>query len=60
MTKKEIIREHYTKIGRKGGLKGGKTRTDAMTAEERTELARMAARARWGKKTPGTKAGKEK
>jgi hypothetical protein len=35
-------------LGRKGGLKGGKARAAKMTAEERAESARKAARARWG------------
>ena len=34
-------------LGRKGGLKGGKARAARMTAEERSEAARRAARARW-------------
>jgi hypothetical protein len=34
-------------LGRKGGLKGGKARAANMTAEERTEAARTAAKARW-------------
>ena len=29
-------------------VKGGKARTNSMTAEERSELARYAARSRWG------------
>jgi hypothetical protein len=33
-------------LGRKGGL----SRTKNMTAEERTKLARLAAKARWDKK----------
>ncbi len=36
-------------LGRKGGLKGGKARAESMTAEQRREAARRAARARWGK-----------
>jgi len=36
--------------GRKGGLKGGKTRMAALTAEQRCELAQKAAAKRWGKK----------
>ena len=40
------------KSGRKGGLKGGTTRMEALTKEERTELAKKAAAARWGDKTP--------
>ena len=34
-------------LGRKGGLKGGKARAARMTAEERSEAARRAARKRW-------------
>ena len=34
-------------LGRKGGLKGGKARAEKMTAEERSESARRAAKARW-------------
>lgn len=47
--------------GRKGGLKGGATRMEAMTAEERKALALKAAGARWKKDAPspdGTGAGK--
>ena len=40
---------HAVALGRKGGLKGGKARFAAMTAEERHALARKAARARWAK-----------
>lgn len=36
-------------LGRKGGLKGGKARAARMTAEERSEAARHAARERWSK-----------
>ncbi len=36
-------------LGRKGGLKGGKARAAKMTAEERSEAAKRAARARWKK-----------
>ena len=35
--------------GRKGGQTGGKVRASHMTAEERSEAARRAARARWAK-----------
>jgi hypothetical protein len=33
--------------GRKGGQKGGKARAEALTEEERSEIARKAANARW-------------
>jgi len=39
-------------LGRRGGLKGGRARADKMTAEERAESARNAARARWGTPIP--------
>lgn len=34
-------------LGRRGGEKGGKARAAKMTAEERSEAARQAAKARW-------------
>ncbi len=34
-------------LGRKGGLKGGRARAAALTAERRSEIARQAALARW-------------
>jgi hypothetical protein len=36
-------------LGRRGGLKGGKARAAKLTAEERREIAKKAAAARWGK-----------
>ena len=35
--------------GRAGGLKGGKARSQNLTAEQRREIAKIAARARWKK-----------
>jgi len=49
VNKKQVISEYFSKIGERGGRKGGKARTDALSPRERTELARMAAAARWGK-----------
>jgi len=37
-------------LGRLGGLKGGKARAERLTARQRAESARKAARARWSKK----------
>ena len=34
---------------RKGGLKGGKARARSLTPQEREDIARLAARARWKK-----------
>jgi hypothetical protein len=36
-------------LGRRGGLKGGRARAAKMTPERRAEIARKAAKARWGK-----------
>lgn len=40
-----IMRE----MGRKGGLKGGKARTESLSKEQRTEIAKRGAAARWKK-----------
>ncbi|MFZ2632621.1 MAG: hypothetical protein WAX48_13645 [Desulfosalsimonadaceae bacterium] len=37
-------------LGRLGGLKGGKARANKLTPEQRKEIARKAAKARWNKK----------
>ena len=34
-------------LGRKGGKRGGKARAERMSAEERSEAAKKAAKARW-------------
>jgi hypothetical protein len=36
-------------LGRRGGLKGGKARAAKLTQEQRSEIARKAAAARWHK-----------
>ncbi|TMH18409.1 MAG: hypothetical protein E6H59_01750 [Betaproteobacteria bacterium] len=36
-------------LGRLGGLKGGKARAESMSAKKRTEIAKKAAKARWGR-----------
>lgn len=36
-------------LGRLGGKKGGKARAEKMTAQERSEQAKRAARARWAR-----------
>jgi hypothetical protein len=35
-------------LGKLGGKKGGKARAESLTKEERSEIARKAAKARWG------------
>lgn len=37
-------------LGRLGGAKGGKARAEKLSAKKRSEIAKKAARARWGKK----------
>jgi ABC-type branched-subunit amino acid transport system substrate-binding protein len=44
---KTAISQYLASIGRKGGIKGGKARAEILTPEERTEIARNAAKARW-------------
>jgi hypothetical protein len=36
-------------LGRLGGKKGGKARAEKLTSEQKIEIARKAAKARWGK-----------
>jgi hypothetical protein len=38
---------HAVALGRLGGMKGGKARAKKLTAEQRREIARKAADARW-------------
>jgi hypothetical protein len=38
-------------LGRLGGLKGGKARAARLTKEQRSEIARKAAEARWSKES---------
>ena len=47
---KTTISEVMRQLGSKGGKIGGKKRMKTMTAEERTQAALKAARARWAKK----------
>ncbi len=37
-------------LGRKGGLKGGRARAEKLTPEQRSDIAKKAAQARWSKK----------
>ncbi len=40
---------HAVELGRLGGMKGGRVRADKLTPEQRSEIARKAAMARWKK-----------
>ena len=50
MNKKDVLREHLSRLGKKGGPAGGKARMKSLTSGERKKLAQKAAVARWGKK----------
>jgi hypothetical protein len=41
---------HAVALGRKGGLKGGVARAKNLTPEQRRQIAKAAAQARWEKK----------
>lgn len=41
---------HAVALGRLGGAKGGKARAEKLTPEQRSEISRKAAKARWEKK----------
>jgi len=45
---------HAVALGRLGGKKGGKARAEKLTAEERSEIARKAALARWRDESAAT------
>jgi hypothetical protein len=42
-------REFFRKAGSKGGKLGAKVRMEKLTAEQRSEIAKKAAAARWAK-----------
>jgi len=44
--KKSVLSRHLSRLGKKGG----KARLQTMTEDERKEVARKAAKARWAKK----------
>jgi hypothetical protein len=46
----QLMSQYLAKMGRNGGLKGGKVRAQGLTADERKAIAKKAAKARWSKK----------
>jgi hypothetical protein len=51
----ESIKEYLSRIGKRGGLKGGKARAKKLSTERRKEIARKAAQKRWkDSKEPST------
>ena len=57
---KDDVRAYLASIGRKGGKKSGKARMKTMTAEQRSEIARKAANARWKDAKPKKRAASKK
>jgi hypothetical protein len=45
----DSIKEYLARIGRNGGLKGGKERARKLSPQRRTEIAKRAAMKRWQK-----------
>jgi hypothetical protein len=43
-----VVNPHAAALGRLGGLKGGPARAAVLTPEQRRDIARRAARKRWG------------
>ena len=46
----EVKNKAAQEFGRLGGIKGGKIRSEKLTQEQRSDIARNAAKARWKKK----------
>lgn len=47
---KEEVKSAAAALGRLGGLKGGPARAKSLSAKKRSEIAKKAAKARWGNK----------
>jgi len=45
----KVMQEMGRKGGKKGGKKGAKRRAESLTPEQRSQIARKAAKARWAK-----------
>lgn len=48
-SEKSAVSVYLAKIGRKGGLKGGKARAVNLSAKRRKQIAKKASLKRWGK-----------
>jgi hypothetical protein len=49
---KSLVSQVMAAMGRKGGKTGGKHRMELLTPEQRSQMGRLAAEKRWGKKKP--------
>jgi hypothetical protein len=43
----ESVKEYLARMGRQGGLKGGRERAKRLTKEQRSKIANEAPKARW-------------
>ena len=50
---KRLSMEFFKRMGKKGGRKSGAARLEKLTPEQRSEIARKAATARWAKAKKG-------
>jgi len=50
MPSADEVRSAAAALGRLGGLKGGKARAKLLSAKRRSEIAKIAAKTRWGHK----------
>jgi hypothetical protein len=48
LKEKDQLKAAAAALGKKGGLKGGPARAESLTAKRRSEIAKKAAKARWG------------
>ena len=46
--RESLAAEPVNELARAGGLKGGRARANSLSAERRREIAKLAAKARWG------------
>lgn len=49
LLQRDAVSRYLAIIGRRGGIKGGKARAQALTAQQRSEIARNAAQSRWSR-----------
>jgi hypothetical protein len=54
----KAVRAYFSKMGKKGGKKGGAARASNMTPEQRAESARNAVAVRWKKAKEITQSGR--
>ncbi|HLJ48441.1 MAG TPA: hypothetical protein VKU01_20645 [Bryobacteraceae bacterium] len=59
MPKKTAVSQYLAKIGKKGGKASGQARMEKLTPEKRSEVARIAAQARWKKAKKKLKSAEE-